>query len=233
MTVEVRHAATRFVTRTDWLESRHSFSFGAHYDPANVAHGLLVVSNDDVVRGGGGFGTHPHRDMEIVTWVLDGALRHEDTLGNVGVVSPGVVQRLSAGSGVAHAEANASDETAVRFVRMWVRPDALGGDPAYAQADVSALLADGGLHVVAAGSSDPPVTIRQRAAALWVGRLAPGEQVAVPDDRHVHVYVARGAATLAGAGALAEGDAVRLTAAGAPSLTAGDAGAEVLVWATG
>ncbi len=233
MTVEVRRAADRFTTRTDWLESRHCFSFGAHYNPANTHHGLLLVSNDDVVRPGGGFQTHPHRDMEIVTWVLDGALAHTDTLGNTGVVYPGLAQRMSAGTGIAHSEVNAGDGD-TRFVQMWVRPDTPSVEPSYEQRDVSADLARGGLVPVAGGpGSEAAITIKQRAAVLWVGRLKAGEVVAVPDGRHVHLYVARGTAALEGAGGLAEGDSVRLTAAGSPRLTAGGSGAEVLVWAMG
>jgi redox-sensitive bicupin YhaK (pirin superfamily) len=229
--VDVRRAASRFATRLDWLDSRHCFSFGSHYDPANTHHGLLLASNDDVVRAGGGFATHPHRDMEIVTWVLSGALAHRDTLGNSGVVYPGLAQRMSAGTGVSHRETNAGAGDA-RFVQMWVRPDTDGVAPSYQQADVNALLDAGGLHPVASGRGhDAAITIGQRDATFWAGRLAAGDAVAVPDDRHVHLYVAAGDADLEGAGALLTGDAVRLTAAGSPVLTAGRSGAEVLVWA--
>jgi redox-sensitive bicupin YhaK (pirin superfamily) len=232
VTVDVRRATDRFATRTGWLDSQHSFSFGPHYDPANVGHGLLLVSNDDVVRAGSGFRTHPHRDMEIVTWVLSGELQHRDTLGNEGVIYPGLAQRMSAGSGIWHSELNPRTDADVRFVQMWVLPDTDSADPSYQQADVNADLARGGLHPVASGRVDAAVAIRQRDATLWAGRLTPGESVVVPDNRHVHLFVARGSVTLEGAGALAEGDAVRLTAAGSPRLTAGDGGAEVLVWET-
>jgi hypothetical protein len=171
--------------------------------------------------------------MEIVTWVLSGELEHADTLGNRGVVRPGLAQRMSAGTGIRHSEANARTDADVRFVQMWVLPDAPGGAPSYEQRDVSASLASGGLVAVASGRGhDGAVSIRQRDAVLWAGRLRGGSVVEVPDERHVHVYVARGSASLEGAGSLAEGDAVRLTAAGALPLTAGEGGAEVLVWAT-
>jgi hypothetical protein len=233
VSVEVRRASDRFTTRVDWLDSRHCFSFGPHYDPANTSHGLLVVSNDDVVRAGSGFRTHPHRDMEIVTWVLDGELEHKDTLGNAGVIHPGLAQRMSAGTGIWHSEMNPRGDRDVRFVQMWVLPDTPSVDPSYEQLDVSAELDRGGLHAIASGRGhDAAISIRQRGAVLWGGRLRPGERVTLPDDRHVHLFVARGAAALEGAGPLGEGDAVRLTAAGAPVLTAGDAGAEVLAWAT-
>jgi redox-sensitive bicupin YhaK (pirin superfamily) len=101
-TVDIRRAADRAVSRTSWLESRHSFSFGDHYDPDNTHHGLLLVNNDDVVAPDSGFDTHPHRDMEIVTWVLEGELTHRDSAGNHGVIYPGLAQRMSAGNGILH-----------------------------------------------------------------------------------------------------------------------------------
>ena len=102
--IDVRRAADRFVTKTDWLDSKHSFSFGHHYDPANVGHGLLRANNDDIVAPGGGFHTHPHQDMEIVTWVLRGSLLHQDSTGHSGVIYPGLAQRMSAGTGILHSE---------------------------------------------------------------------------------------------------------------------------------
>ena len=230
--VDVRRAGERPATRLPWLDSKHSFSFGRHYDPRNTHHGLLLVSNDDVVRPGGGFATHPHRDMEIVTWVLQGSLVHQDSTGHAGVIYPGLAQRMSAGTGVAHSEENAGDVD-TRFVQMWVRPDTPSVAPSYEQRDISADLARGGLVPVAGGpGSGAAVTIQQRDAVLWAGQLRAGEAVDLPDGRHVHLYVARGAAALEGAGELAEGDSVRLTAAGAPRLAADASGVEVLVWAT-
>src|SRR3954452_8142530 len=104
----VKRAGERFATRLGWLDSKHSFSFGHHYDPANTGFGLLLVSNDDVVAPGMGFETHPHRDMEIVTWVLDGGLVHQDSIGHNGVIYPGLAQRMSAGTGILHSEKNDS-----------------------------------------------------------------------------------------------------------------------------
>ena len=231
--LEVRRAHDRFATRMGWLESRHSFSFGHHYDPADTHHGLLLVNNDDVVRAGTGFTTHPHRDMEIVTWVLDGELEHKDSEGNRGVIFPGLAQRMSAGTGIWHSEMNPSRDEDVHFIQMWVLPDTERIDPGYQQLDVNDELGRGGLVPIASGRGhDAAIAIRQRDAVLWGGRLASGELVAVPDARHVHVFVARGAAVLEGAGDLSTGDAVRLTAAGSPTLTAGAEGAEVLIWET-
>ena len=232
--IDVRRAASRFETSIDWLKSHHSFSFGGHYDPKNTHHGLLLVSNDDVIRAGTGFSTHPHRDMEIVTWVLEGELEHKDSAGHRGLLYPGLAQRMSAGTGIWHSEMNPSAEKDVRLVQMWVLPDTESVTPGYQQLDVNGELAKGGLVPVASGRGHhAAISIRQKEAALWAGRLKSGETVRVPDTRHAHVYVARGAATLEGAGRLETGDAARLTAAGAPELTAdGERGAEILIWET-
>jgi quercetin 2,3-dioxygenase len=233
--VQVRRARDRFVSRDQGVESRHSFSFGPHYDPGNVGHALLAAHNDDVLEAGSGYPTHPHRDLEIVTWVLDGGLRHEDTAGNAGVVVPGLAQRMSAGHGVLHSERNdAATGPRVRFVQMWVPPTEDGLEPSYAQYDVSAALRGGELVPVASGSArhrtQAAVRIHNEAATLHVARLPAGRPVTVPDAPYVHVFAARGAVRLESAGELGEGDAARLTGAGARLLTATDAGAEVLVW---
>ena len=232
-TIDVRPAAGRPHTDIGWLDSHHSFSFGGHHDPRNTHHGLLLVSNDDRVAPGSGFETHPHRDMEIITWVLEGELEHKDTLANRGIIYPGLAQRMSAGTGIWHSEKNLSTDEPVHFVQMWVLPDREGNDPSYEQLDINGELARGGLVPIASGRGhDAAIHIGQRDAVLWGGRLQAGERVAIPDARHVHLFVARGDVELEGAGALLEGDAARLTAAGTPALVAGAAGAEVLVWET-
>jgi redox-sensitive bicupin YhaK (pirin superfamily) len=232
--IDVRRSSERPRSSTSWLDSRHSFSFGRHFDPANTHHGLLLVSNDDIVRAGTGFDTHPHRDMEIVTWVLEGTLEHKDSVGNRGELYPGLAQRMSAGRGIWHSEMNASRGDDVRFVQMWVPPDTESIDPSYEQLDVNAELAKGGLVPIASGRGhDAAISIRQRGAVLWGGRLLPGERVTVPDGRHVHLYVALGGVDLDGHGRLSAGDAARLTQAGAPTMVAdATAGAEVLIWET-
>jgi redox-sensitive bicupin YhaK (pirin superfamily) len=232
--VDVRRAHERFHTRIGWLNSYHSFSFSNHYDPANTHHGLLVVSNDDTVRAGTGFRTHPHQDMEIVTWVLDGELEHKDSEGHTGLIYPGLAQRMSAGTGIWHSEMNPRHDRDVHFIQMWVLPDAERIRPGYEQRDVNGQLATGGLVPVASGRGhEAAISIRQQGAVLWVGRLRPGATVRVPDAPFVHVFVARGGAALEGAGSLVTGDAVRLAAAGARELTADPAaGAEVLIWET-
>lgn len=229
-TVQIRRAADRAVTTTPWLTSRHSFSFGDHYDPANTHHGLLLVSNDDVVAPATGFDTHPHRDMEIVTWVLDGSLEHHDSTGNSGVVYPGLAQRMSAGTGISHSEKNASSTEPVHFVQMWVQPDSAGIEPSYEQHDIGHDQLDGRLVAVASGSPehDAAITIHSRSATLHVARLRTGDEVALPSARYVHLFVARGSLMMNGL-ELAEGDAVRLTGPTEACVSAREP-AEMLVW---
>lgn len=233
--VDVRRDGSRPRTRLSWLDSRHSFSFGGHYDPRNTSFGLLLVSNDDVVAPNTGFSTHPHRDMEIITWVLDGELVHQDSTGHTGRITPGLAQRMSAGSGIFHSEMNATrtdgQRGPVHFVQMWVVPDTERERPSYEQLDISAELAGGGLVPVASGRGhEAAISIRQRDAALFAARLAPGESVALPSAPYVHLYVARGEAELEGAGRLRRGDAARVTAAGGQRATAVSEPVELLIW---
>jgi redox-sensitive bicupin YhaK (pirin superfamily) len=231
--IDVRRAGERFHTDLGWLDSWHSFSFSGHYDPDNTHHGLLLVSNDDRVAPGGGFPPHSHRDMEIVTWVLEGRLEHGDTLGNHDVIAPGLAQRMSAGRGIQHSEMNASRTEPVHFVQMWVPPDTEGLDAGYEQIDVSEQLGAGGLFPIASGTGhDGAVRIHQRGAVLWGGRLSAGAADEVPASPHGHLFVARGSVTLEPDVELAEGDAVRLTDAGSRQVVAGDEGVELLIWAT-
>jgi redox-sensitive bicupin YhaK (pirin superfamily) len=239
--IDVRRAKERFATKISWLDSKHSFSFGHHHDPGNTHHGLLLVNNDDVVKPGTGFETHPHRDMEIVTWVLRGALVHQDSEGHNGVIYPGLAQRMSAGTGILHSEKNdrlsvASQEKPsepVHFVQMWVVPDEAGIPPGYEQLEIEDELLRGGLVPVASGMARhedrSAIRIKNKYAALHVARLAPGQSVELPEAPFLHVFVPRGAVTLEGAGDLGEGDAVRLTATGGQRLTAAEP-SEVLVW---
>ena len=232
-TITVQKADDRFLTDVGWLHSRHNFNFGPHYSPAHDGHGLLLVNNDDVVAPGQGFGTHGHRDMEIVTWVLSGRLEHQDSEGNKGVLYPGLAQRMSAGRGIRHSEMNASPDEPVHFVQMWVLPDTAGIQPGYEQRDLNDDLAKGGLVPLASGQGHPgAIHIHQQGAVLWGGRLTDGESVQLPTAEHVHVFVALGSGALEQAGDLASGDAVRITGAAPLRFTAGPEGAELLVWAT-
>lgn len=230
--LDVRRAEDRFHTRLEWLDSRHSFSFGHHYDPANTGHGLLLVSNDDRVAPGGGFGAHPHRNMEIVTWVLDGELEHRDSAGHEGIIRPGLAQRMSAGSGIVHSEMNHSTTRPVHFIQMWVLPDTEDVEPGYEQVDISAALASGELVTVASGNGGGAgVRIHQRSASLHAARPEKGSSLDLPDEPHVHVFVARGAAEVETYG-LRAGDAARLTDHGTAMLSVVDPDTELLVWAT-
>jgi quercetin 2,3-dioxygenase len=232
-TVEIRRAADRAVTTTSWLNSRHSFSFGDHYDPGNTHHGVLLVNNDDVVAPGGGFDTHPHRDKEIVTWVLDGSLAHRDSAGNSGVVYPGLAQLMSAGTGILHSEKNASTTDPVRFVQMWVLPDVSGIAPGYQQHEIGDELLGGRLATIASGmpGHDAAITIHNRSAALHAARLRSGEGVELPAAPYLHLFVARGRLTMPATddAELAEGDAVRFTDSTNVRVVAADA-CEILVW---
>lgn len=233
-TIDIRRSADRFHTKAGWLDSKHSFSFSRHYSPDNTHHGQLLVLNDDRVAGGTGFDTHPHRDMEIVTWVLDGELEHADSEGNRGIIHPGLAQRMSAGRGIWHSEKNARSSDEVHFIQMWVVPDTQGIDPGYEQRDIGDLLAAGGLVPVASGRGhEGAVRIHQRDAVLWAARPGAGERIEVPDAPFGHLFVARGGGDLETAGALDTGDAARLAGAGALGFTAGAEGAEILVWTTG
>src|SRR5690348_12049505 len=180
--IDLRRKDNSFHTQTGWLDSRHAFSFGGHYDPSNTHHGLLLVSNDDVIRAGTGFDTHPHRDMEIVTWVLEGELEHKDSQGNKGIIYPGLAQRMSAGTGIWHSEMNPSGKKDVRLVQMWVIPDTESVNPGYEQLDINPQLARGGLVPIASGRGDESaIKIRQKDAVLWGGKLKAGEIVPLPE----------------------------------------------------
>jgi redox-sensitive bicupin YhaK (pirin superfamily) len=231
VSMEIRRADERFRTAGEWLDSRHSFSFGAHYDPANVGFGFLVAHNDETVAPGTGFETHPHQDLEIVTWVLRGALAHRDSQGNSGVVYPGLAQRMSAGSGIRHSEWNDGDDP-VHYVQMWVRPERLDLPPSYEQTELD--LSTGELIPVASGlakhAASTAIRLNQPAAGMSVARLADGQSIQLPAAPYLHLFVATGTATLEGAGELATADAVRMTASGGELVTAGPAGAELLVW---
>ena len=238
--VDVRRAGERFKTRLGWLDSKHSFSFSRHYDPANTHHGLLLVNNDDIVKPGTGFETHPHQDMEIVTWVLQGSLVHQDSQGHTGVIYPGLAQRMSAGTGILHSEKNDSWRLAgeahtdpVHFVQMWVVPDEGGITPGYEQLEIDHELLSGRLVPVASGmpghDGAAAIRIKNRYAALHAARLEPGQSVQLPEAPFLHLFVPRGSVTLEGAGQLAAGDAVRFTATGGQQVTAVEP-AEILVW---
>ena len=230
--IEIRRSRDRSRTRTSWLSSRHSFSFGDHYDPANICFGALLVHNDDVIAPAAGFETHLHRDVEIVTWVLSGALTHRDSTGRSGVIEPGHAQRMSAGSGIWHSETNAGAEP-VHYLQMWVRPDETLLEPTYQQQDVPASALAGDWATVASGmpqhADSAAVTVHQHQAALHATRLTRGAAVELPTAPMVHVYVANGELDLEGVGRLCAGDAARVRHAQGQRLETASS-AEVLAW---
>jgi redox-sensitive bicupin YhaK (pirin superfamily) len=236
-TTTVQRADQRFLTDVGWLDSKHSFNFGNHWSPQHQGHGLLLVNNDDTVAPGMGFGTHSHRNMEIVTWVLSGKLEHRDSEGNHGVLYPGLAQRMSAGRGIRHSEMNPSPDEPVHFVQMWVLPDSDEIAPGYEQHDVNEALAGGGLVPIASGAGHAnTVSIHQRDAVLWGARLQADDSIEMPRGGHVHLFVALGSGILQSVGALWQGDAVRISNPDplptTDQFTATADGTELLIWVT-
>jgi len=239
--IDVRRSDDRSETKLSWLRGRHSFWVGGKpYDPANTHHGLLLVHNEDTIRPGAGFETHPHQDMEIVTWVLEGSLVHQDSTGRSGVIYPGLAQRMSAGTGILHSEKNDSwrlggelHADPVHLIQMWVVPDEPGIAPGYEQLEIDHELLSGSLVTVASGMAKhngaSAIRIKSRHAALHAARLTAGQSVQLPEAPFLHLFVTRGSVELEGSGALAPGDAVRLTASGGQRITAATP-AEVLIW---
>jgi quercetin 2,3-dioxygenase len=237
--VGIRRSADRHQTRIGWLHGRHSFDTGIDPLGADTHHGVLVVSNHDTIAPRSGFDTHPHRNMEIVTWVLNGSLIHQDSEGHTGVIHPNLAQRMTAGTGIRHSEKNdrsAADPRAdepLDLIQMWVVPDEPEVAPGYEQLELDPRDFQGQLAVVASGMTrhrdHAAIRIRNRHAALHIARLEPGESVTVPDAPFVHVYVARGQLDLEAEGLLDAGDAARLAAAGERRLSAAEP-SEILIW---
>jgi len=228
--IQIRKSDERGHADHGWLDSRFTFSFAEYYDPQFVEFRTLRVMNDDHITGGGGFPTHPHRDMEIVTYVLEGALAHKDSMGNGSTIRPGDVQYMSAGTGVAHSEFNASDKEPVHMYQIWMFPDKRGYTPTYDQKHFAAGEKRGKLRLVASPDGrDGSVQIRQD-NELYATVLAPGESVthALNPERHAYVQVARGSMTLNGA-KLATGDGAAISREKAVELT-GVEDAEVLLF---
>ncbi|HTY40439.1 MAG TPA: pirin family protein [Thermoanaerobaculia bacterium] len=214
-----------------WLDTRHTFSFGDYHDERHMGFRALRVINEDRVRPAQGFGTHGHRDMEIVTYVLEGGLAHRDSLGNGSVISPGDVQYMSAGTGVRHSEFNASETDPVHFYQIWIVPNVGGAEPRYAQKRFDEASKTGTLRLVASGSgADGSIAIRQD-VNLYASVLRPGEQVslALPAGRHLWVQALEGSLTVNGRG-LSAGDGLAASQETAFALAAGDQGAELLAF---
>ena len=222
MTLEVRPAADRFRTRAEGRDTFHSFSFGPFYDPHNLGFAAMVAHNDENLPPGTGYDDHRHADVEIVTWVLSGALRHTDSTGRSQVLGPGEVLRTSAGSGIVHAEVSAADGP-TRFLQTWLRPDEAGTVPSFAATRVGAT--PGLTEVVGPHGA---VDIGTRGARLLIGAPGPGTLV-LPDAARLHVFVVDGE-VMVGERALRPGDAARLTGESGRAMQV-DAPGVVAVWA--
>lgn len=208
--IKIRRSEERGHADHGWLDTYHTFSFAGYYDPEHMGFRSLRVINDDTVAAGAGFGRHPHRDMEIITYVLSGAVEHKDSMGNGRVIKPGEFQYMAAGTGVQHSEFNPSDKEAGHFLQIWIQPDRRGAKPSYAEKSY-AQAESGRLHLVASKSGrDGSITINQD-AELYLARLNDGDRVAhtLRPGRAAWVHVAEGSATVNGQ-SLRAGDAVAL-----------------------
>ena len=228
--ITLRRAEERGHANHGWLDSHHTFSFANYHDPAHMGFRALRVINDDRVAPGRGFGTHPHRDMEIISYVLDGALEHRDSMGTGSVIVPGDVQRMSAGRGVTHSEFNGSREAPVHFLQIWLLPAARGITPSYEQKTFATDEKRGRLRLVASPDGAKGSVTIHTDARLYASVLHRGEsaRLALSPGRHAWVHVARGTVTVNGH-ALRAGDAAALSGEGEVSLQ-GDGEGEALVF---
>lgn len=209
--LELRPAAERGIANFGWLYSQHTFSFGSYHDPEQIGFSDLLVINDDRVAAGQGFGTHPHRDMEIFSYVLEGALEHKDSMGVGSVIRAGDVQMMSAGTGIRHSEYNASDEELVHFLQIWIVPDREGVAPRYQQQNFPADDKRGRLRlIISPDGADGSLSVYQD-ARVYAGLFDGAEQhrITLPAGRHAYIHVARGALTVNGQ-RLSAGDGARL-----------------------
>ena len=231
--ITIRRAEERGHAQRGWLDSWHTFSFADYHDPGHMGFRSLRVINDDRVAAGQGFGTHSHQNMEIISYVLEGALAHRDSTGTAAEIRPGEVQRMTAGSGIAHSEFNPSETEPVHFLQIWILPERPGLPPGYEQRAFPEAEKRGRLRLVASRDGrEGSVTIHQD-ADLYITRLETGERVthALAPDRHAWVHVARGTASLNGQ-ALHEGDGAAISEESALELTDGN-DAEVLLFDLG
>jgi redox-sensitive bicupin YhaK (pirin superfamily) len=227
---QIRPAGERGRTNWGWLDSRHTFSFGGYHDPAHMGFRTLRVVNDDRVKPGAGFGTHGHRDMEILSYVLEGALEHKDSSGGGGVIRPGEIQLMRAGTGVTHSEYNHSKVEPVHFLQMWIVPDERSLEPAYAQRAFDREAARRAFVLLASRDGrDASLQVHQD-VELWVTLLGAGERRELPlrPGRHAWLHVARGAVSVNGT-KLREGDGVAASAEDGLAFLAHEA-TEVLVF---
>jgi len=215
----VQRAADRAFFDFGWLQTHHSFSFADYYDPNNLNWGALRVFNDDTVQPGKGFGTHPHRDMEIVTYVLRGELEHKDSMGHHGVVPPGGVQYMSAGTGVRHSEFNGSADQRCHLLQIWIMPNKSSVTPGYGQSDFSAAIEKQDLVLAASGNPDDGVIAIHQDAKLYAARVRRKHEFTLPltSARSGWIQMISGAATMNGA-KIESGDGVAISREEAPLL---------------
>jgi quercetin 2,3-dioxygenase len=207
--IDIIPSAQRHHADAGWLSTYWHFSFSDYYDPKNMNWGDLRVFNDDVIQGGGGFGMHPHRDMEIVTYVVDGQLEHQDHLGNRGIVHPGEVQVMSAGKGIMHAEYNASKEKPAHLMQLWILPKHKGNKPRWEQKQFTPEERQGKLLPVVSSGNLPGSLMIDQDASIYVSSLKPGQQVTHANQgTHAYLFVISGDVTLNGK-PLAKGDQAR------------------------
>ena len=210
--IQIRRADERGRTQWGWLDSRHTFSFGEYHDPGHMGFRALRVLNDDRVAPGAGFGTHGHSDMEILSYVLEGALEHKDSAGGGGVIRPGEIQFMRAGSGVRHSEYNHSKVEPVHFLQIWIVPDTRGLPPAYGQQAFDRELAKRAFVLLASKDARDASLQVQQDVDVWMALLAGGDRLELPlaAGRGAWVHVARGSVSVNGT-ALAEGDGAAAT----------------------
>ena len=228
--ISLRRASERGHAHQGWLDSYHSFSFGDYYDPQQMGFASLRVINEDYVQPGKGFGSHSHRDMEIITYILEGALEHKDSMGNGSVIRPGDVQCMSAGTGVQHSEFNASPDELVHLLQIWIEPDVTGIQPGYQEKHFDAAAKRGKLKLIASSDGrDGSVTIHQD-AAVYAALIDGAERIVHPlaAGRLAYVHVARGKVIVNGQ-AVAAGDALKANGESVLALESGEQ-AEVLLF---
>lgn len=229
--ITIRSASTRGVTSVGWLDSRHSFSFGRYHDPAHMGFGPLRVINDDRVAANRGFAEHLHRDMEIISYVVEGRLAHKDSTGSAREVGPGGIQRMTAGSGVTHSEYNPSRDEPTRFIQIWIEPEAPGLTPSYEDRAVNPRDEPGRLHVVATRTPTNGEAVVHQDVTMYAGAFeaGQGQTLAIGEGRRVWVQVVRGSISVNGH-ELAEGDGAALTDEASLELAVREGEAEVLVF---